>query len=94
MRKLKLLNKLFHSQYWSHYIKAKSQSLVTVNDDTVEYLDYIYDLQFKGEWMPCEYILSYQELSKLAIENYVRERTIIAYKDFKSMSLNGSKMIK
>ncbi len=65
-----------------------------VNDVVVEYLNDIYDPQFKGEWMPCEYILSYQELSDFKIENYAKDRTITAYKDFKSMPLNGSKMIK
>jgi hypothetical protein len=61
-----------------------------VNEDIVERLDGIYDPQFNGEWMPCEYIFSYQELSNFKIENHIVEQTITAYKDFKSMLLNGS----
>ncbi len=67
---------------------------MTVNGVVVERLGDNYDPQFNGEWMPCEYILSYQDISKFEIVNYIEERTITAYKDFKSMLLNGSKMIK
>jgi hypothetical protein len=60
----------------------------------VERLEETYYPQFDEQWMPCEYILSYQELSDLRIENYIQKQTITAYKDFKSKSINGSKIIK
>ncbi len=57
---------------------------MTVNDVAIEYLSDSYFDNFEGEWMPCEYVLSYQNLSDLRIENYVYQQTIIAFKDFKS----------
>jgi hypothetical protein len=60
-------------------------------NDTIERLSENYFYNYEGEWMPCEYILSYQNLSDLRIDNKPDELTITAFKDFKSKSMNQFK---